>query len=101
MFNILPTQCIDAVLIKIQSYGKHSFHRVVWASVRSNGALELVPAPDFIAGARSADVTTVMLMPERWMMERFHHIYHFRRLNDPNIKPTDTFISAYILSPRP
>ncbi len=101
MFNILPTQCIDAVLIKIQSNGKHSFHRVVVASIRSDGALELVLAPDFIAGARSADVTTVILMPEQWMMERFHHIYHFRRWNDPNIKLTDTFISAYILSPRP
>jgi hypothetical protein len=74
---------------------------VVAARVRSDGALELVLAPEFIAGARSADVTTAMLMPERWMMERFHHIYHFKRVNGPNIKPTDTFISAYILSLRP
>lgn len=101
MFHIQLDQCIDAVLIEIKSDGSRSLRRVAEARLRNDGALQLLLASSFDDNELRAEKLTATLMARHWTMEQFHHIYHFKRVDDPHFKPREVVTTAYVLSPRP
>ncbi len=101
MFNIRPEQLVDAVVAIIKNDGTHSLRRVTEGRVRSDGALQLIFAPNLTDGALGAEQLSATLFPAHWSMTHYLHIYSFHRTEGRILQPYPTFIVAYILSPRP
>ena len=101
MFQINPERLVDAVATIIKNDGTHSLCRITEARVRSDGALELIFASNHTEGPLGGTRRGSTLFPAHWSMTHYLHLYAFSRTDAPALEPHRTFITAYIISPRP